>query len=160
MKKLILVLMFLFQGLAMAADGSSGCGPGWFVLKKNSLVSSSLRATTNGILMPTTTIGMTLGTSNCSKHDIVKNEQKSLHFVTQNYFELKAEMAKGQGEFIDSFAHTVGCSANSQALLKSELKGSYREIFSKSSATAEEVLGNIYKTIFSRNDLAKSCLSV
>ncbi len=160
MKKILIGLCFLFNGFLLASDGSSGCGPGWFILKKNSLVSSSLRSTTNGILMPTTTIGMTLGTSNCSKHSIVKNEIKSLHFVTQNYHELKSEIAKGEGEFIDTFASTVGCSEASGALLKSELRGNYKNIFKTSKSSAEEVLGNIYKTIFTKGDLTALCLSV
>ena len=91
MKTLILfILATVISGTAYGADGSSGCGPGWYILKDNSLVSSALRATTNGILVPVVTLGMTFGTSNCSKHKIVKKEKESLHFVTMNYFELKA----------------------------------------------------------------------
>ena len=68
MKKCLISLAILFSINAMAKDGSSGCGPGWYLLKKNSILSSSLRVTTNGIFFPTTTLGMTIGTSNCSKH--------------------------------------------------------------------------------------------
>ena len=44
----------------------------------NSLLSSSLRATTNAILL-NGTFGMTFGTSNCSKHSIVKKEFQKIH---------------------------------------------------------------------------------
>ena len=53
---------------AMAMDGSSGCGPAWYVFKENTILSSSLRGTTNGTLWPVVTIGMTFGTSNCANH--------------------------------------------------------------------------------------------
>ena len=58
MKKIILiVLVAMFSTQLLAADGSSGCGPGWYVTKKNSLLSSAIRATTNAILIPTVTLG-------------------------------------------------------------------------------------------------------
>lgn len=70
--KLFVVMAFLSSTtVVMAGDSSSGCGADWYIFKKNSLVSSSLRATTNAILL-NATFGMTFGTSNCSQHSIVK----------------------------------------------------------------------------------------
>lgn len=155
LKFIVLVSLFLSFNL-FAADGSSGCGPGWYILKENSLVSSSLRATTNGIFAPTTTIGMTLGTSNCSKHKIVLNEKKSLHFVTHNMPELMAEVSKGNGEYLSAFNETLGCNAKASAELKNKLKENYQSIFE--SDDAQKVLGNIYKTIFNNKKLAQDCI--
>ena len=156
MRSLLILALLVLSANVMAKDGSSGCGPGWYVLKENSLVSSSLRATTNGMLAPTTTIGMTLGTSNCSQHKIVLNEKKSLHFVTHNLPELKNEVAKGNGDYINAFNETLGCDKKAAQKLKIKLKGQYQDIFK--TENAQDVLGNIYKTIFSDKDLAQACL--
>lgn len=103
------ITLALFSSGAMAADGSSGCGPGWYLFKDNSLVSSALRATTNNFLFPVVTFGMTTGTSNCTKHQIVMKEKESLHFVTHNYPEVQVDIAKGEGEYLRSLATTIGC---------------------------------------------------
>jgi len=114
---------------AMASDGSSGCGPGWYVFKQNSLVSSSLRMTTNGILWPSVTVGMTLGTSNCAKHSIVQRSHRSLHFATYNRDSLMVDMAQGQGETLSAFAATWGCSWTSTERFGAVMQANYRQIF-------------------------------
>jgi hypothetical protein len=142
---------------ALAADGSSGCGPGWYVLKDNSLVSSSLRSTTNGMLFPVYTIGMTIGTSNCTQHKLVLKEQESLHFATMNHFELKSEIAKGHGEYLSAFAETMGCPAKAQDRLNEQLRLNYSKIYSDSMVRPEKVLEEVYHTIFSDRDLTNQC---
>lgn len=161
MKKFILSFaIVLFGAQTFAADGSSGCGPGWYILKDNSLISSALRATTNGFLFPVTTIGMTVGTSNCSKHKIVKKEQESLHFATMNYYELKGEVAKGSGKYLSAFATTMGCNAGSQEMLNAELKNNYKNIFPSNKVNPEATLLEVYKAIFNNKDLMNQCLRV
>jgi hypothetical protein len=103
----LLIGLGMFSSVTMAADSSSGCGLGWMVFQKNSLVSSSLRATTNTMFL--NTIAMTFGTSGCAKHDIVMNEKKAIHFAEANFEKIMQEMAQGNGEFISSFAQVLGC---------------------------------------------------
>lgn len=158
MKKLIVVLIgLLFTGQVMAADGSSGCGPGWYVFKNNSLVSSSLRATTNGILMPLQTLGMTFGTSNCSKHSIVKNEKRSLHLATMSYFELQADIAKGSGEHLAAFASTLGCSPSELGYVGLQFQKNYSTIYPDSQINPERALSEAYKVIFRDKHLINRC---
>lgn len=157
MMKVVLFVLLLSK-FAMAADGSSGCGPGWFLMKENSLLSSALRVTTNGILFPVTTIGMTVGTSNCSKHKIVIKEKESLHFVTHNYFELKSQVAMGSGTHISALSQTMGCSDASDQALSKSLKNSYSDIFENSNnSNPEKALTEIFKVILRNPDLAKKC---
>jgi len=146
-----------YSKFATAKDGSSGCGPGWYVLKKNSIVSSSLRATTNGILATTVTLGMTSGTSNCSKHSIVLNEQKSLHFSTENYFELIADIDKGEGEFLTAYAQTIGCKTGANKLFKQQVKANFNTIFPSTEVKPKRVLGEVYKVIFRNQKLTQFC---
>ena len=91
-----------------AADGSSGCGAGWYILKKNSLISSLSRSFTN--VMLSNTFGMTTGTSNCAKHSIVKNDFKAIHFTENSFEQLQTEMALGEGAYLLTLADLMGCS--------------------------------------------------
>ncbi len=158
MKSIISILFCFFISIsAFAKDGSSGCGPGWYLLKKNSIVSSSLRATTNAVFAPTVTIGMTFGTSNCSKHSIVKNEQKSLHFTNENYIELIAEVSKGEGEFLTAYAKTIGCKSSAHPLFKKEVKNNFSKIYPNTDINPERALGEVYKVIFRNKELTQLC---
>lgn len=147
----------LFSFQAFAADGSSGCGPGWYLFKENSLLSSALRATTNAVLFPVTTIGMTVGTSNCTQHKLVLKEKESLHFATMNHFELKNEVAKGQGEYLSAFASTMGCPAQAQRHLNQSLQKSFKNIYPGSEVAPSNVLIEVYKVILSDRELTQQC---
>ncbi len=103
---LILIALLSFFN-AKADDGSSGCGVGWMILKDNSLISSSFRSMTNGTF--SNTIGMTLGTSGCAKHKIVKNEELPVYFANANFDQLTLDMSKGDGPYLATLAYTLGC---------------------------------------------------
>ena len=92
---------------ASAEDTSSGCGLGWQVSQRQSLLSSAIRSTTDAFLP--NTFSMTSGTSGCAKHEIVKNDEKAVEFAVNNYNSIVVEMAEGHGEFLDGFAQALGC---------------------------------------------------
>ena len=142
---------------AMANDSSSGCGPGWYLVKDNSLVSSALRMTTNGFLFPVVTLGMTSGTSNCTQHSIVLHEKESLHFATQNYYELKGETAKGQGRYLSAFAQTIGCGSKAQDRFNTSIKAAYPNIFPADAQNPEKALTEVYKMILTDPELTSQC---
>jgi predicted RNA-binding protein YlxR (DUF448 family) len=154
---LLLATMFGLSFSSLASDGSSGCGPGWYVLQENSLVSSSLRATTNGFLFPVTTIGMTIGSSNCTRHKIVLKEKESLHFVSQNYFEFRSDSAKGRGAYLSALAETIGCKKSSEAVFNSSMKKNYKKVFGHKHSQPEKVLEEVYKIILRDSELVQSC---
>ena len=151
--RFLLLAVFLVTGMtstqALASDGSSGCGPGWYIFKETSLVSSAFRATTNGILVPVVTLGMTFGTSNCTQHKIVLKEKESLYFATQNHFELKTDIAKGGGEYLSAFATTIGCPASAQGRFNEKMRSGYSRVYPNRQVNPEQVLLETYKTIFS-----------
>lgn len=112
MKNLVLALLITFASVSMvtpafADDTSSGCGVGWMITKKQSLVSSSTRSTTNTVLP--NTFSMTSGTSGCAPHSIVKNDEKAVIFAVNNAEPLMVEMALGKGEYLKGFSQTLGC---------------------------------------------------
>ena len=157
LKMIGLVLIATFSVSAFAVDGSSGCGPGWYILKEDSIVSSALRATANSILFPVSTIGMTFGTSNCTQHKLVLKEKESLYFATMNKYELKRDMAKGEGEYLSAFAYTMGCLSSAQGRLNQSLRSSFSRVYPNSEVAPEQVLLEVYKTILSDSELTAKC---
>ncbi len=127
MASLFALALTLLSGSAMAADGSSGCGPGWYILKQNTMLSSVGRAITNSVLFPISTLGMTFGTSNCAKHSIVDQDKRSLHFATHSYDLLRQDMARGSGRHLDAYLATFGCNA----LARQNLAGQLQENFGR-----------------------------
>ncbi len=104
------VILFAYTQSSQAADSSSGCGLGWQVTQKQSLLSSAVRTTTNTFLP--NTFSMTSGTSGCQKHSIVKNDEEAVIYAVNNQHSLMMEMAEGKGEFLNAFAQTLGCDAS------------------------------------------------
>ena len=111
----------------MAMDGSSGCGPAWYIFKENTILSSSLRGTTNGTLWPVVTIGMTFGTSNCAHHTLVLNDQDSLQFATKSFEILRQDMAKGHGEHLNAYLASFGCNELVRPELSSQMQQAFKE---------------------------------
>jgi len=157
MKKLLLVLLALgFSPAVLAADGSSGCGAGWYILKKNSLLSSSLRTTTNALLF-NATFGMTFGTSNCQKHDIVQLDKEDLYYAEANKEFLTIEMAEGRGEYVATFARTLGCDGAIVNEFGTYTRSRYEKIFSSPSLPAAEMLRNVKRELRANPELKARC---
>lgn len=142
---------------ARAADSSSGCGPGWYVLKENSLLSSTLRSTTNGILFPTYTFGMTTGTSNCAQHKVIYNDKRDLHFVAMNRELLMKEMAEGTGESLAAFAATLRCSVAVEARFGQVSQAHFEEIWSSDVVANEVVVDQVRSVVRGDALLASGC---
>jgi hypothetical protein len=155
--KAALALALLSATSAFAADGSSGCGPGWYIFKENTLVSSSLRNTTNGYSSPIVTTGMTFGTSNCAQHKLVMNDKRGLHFVTHNTNNLLAETSMGQGESLGALASAMGCGWKSQARFNDAMKANFDGIFSITEPSPTEIYGQMINVVGSDPELAANC---
>ena len=142
------------MSVAKAEDQSSGCGLGWMILKKNSLVSSSLRQTTNVFAL--NTIAMTSGTSGCAKHDIVLKEKAAQYFAEANYQKLQFEMAEGKGEHLESFAKILGCHDQVASNAGLVFQKNYSQIFSTDTVAPQQMLIEAARSL-STSDVARSC---
>ncbi len=149
------IFLSLFVGApALADDGSSGCGLGWMVTKRKSLLSSLVRNYTN--ITGSATSGMTSGTSGCDKHSIVKNEKAAEHFAESNHNQLMIEMALGQGQYLTSFAQVMGCK-NADAEFAKATRSSYESIYTSDQVTPAQVIQNTKFEINKNPNLAKAC---
>ena len=154
---LAIAALFAAPSLSFAADQSSGCGAGWYIFKKNSLVSSYLRSSTNSLLS-NNTFGMTSGTSNCAKHDIVQKEKESLYFAEANQENLMVEMAQGQGENLQAFALTLGCSPDVMSDFGQMTQKQYNVIYPSATVAPAQVLERVKAQIYTHPVLAQGCV--
>lgn len=153
MKLIIGLLALVATTSAFAADSSSGCGMGYEVAPNQSLVSSSTRSIVNATF--SNSIAMTLGTSGCAKHSIVKNEAKGIHFAEANMNQLAVEMARGNGEFVASFASVYGC--NDASAFGSMVQSNYESVLPSTNTTGVELYNNVKTQIRNNASLSASC---
>src|SRR3954470_24475429 len=123
MKKITAVsfALGLMPALALAVGNHpmSGCGLGYLLFsnKDNDKVTQVLGATTNGTF-GTQTFGISSGTSGCTEDGAVKVARATEIYAEVNLDTLRQEIAKGDGEFVTTFASLLGASeANRPSLV-------------------------------------------
>lgn len=141
MKRVLIFGLFLFSAVSHAEDKSSGCGLGWKVTSRNSLLSSYTRSITNA--STSSTSGMTSGTSGCDRHSIVKQDMKDIHFAESNFHSLMMEMAKGQGDYLKGFAMVMGCSEQQAVQFANMSQRNYQILFPVQGTTPYQLVNDV-----------------
>jgi hypothetical protein len=148
--RILMVLGALFLAFsAHGEDKSNGCGLGWKVAPQTSLISSYTRGITN--FTTSSTSGMTSGTSGCDHHSIVNNDKKDIHFAEANYHSLMIEMAKGQGEFLNGFAMTLGCGPSEASQFAEISQKNYDRLFPAKDSNPIQLLDSVKGTLSESN---------
>ncbi len=138
------------------ADNSVGCGLGSMIFKDNTLLSSTSRVTTNNLFL-NQYFGVTSGTSGCTRHDIVMNEKSHIHYAEVNLEQLSLEMAKGDGQFVSTFAMTLGCSDAVTPAFNKMTKQNYENIFTNENVKAADMLKNLGTSLRQDKNLTQNC---
>ena len=128
------------------AGNMAGCGLGSMIFKNNDQVSQILAATTNGI-SGNQTFGITSGTLGCNKDGAMAQNEELNIFTSKNMEKLAADMSKGQGETLNTFAELKGISADQKAQFFASVQKNFGKIFTKENITAGEVLHNLDSVI-------------
>ena len=131
---------------AYAGQNMAGCGLGSMIFKKNDNVSQILAATTNGI-SGNQTFGITSGTLGCNPDGAMAQNEELNIFTSKNMEKLAADMSKGQGETLNTFAELNGVSADQKPQFFAALQKNFNKIFTKENITAGEVLQNVSSVI-------------
>ena len=135
--------LFLMVGVAQAAPhGSAGCGLGSVIFGDSEGFSQVFAATTNGSSY-SQTFGITSGTSNCGSSGSVKDAVSQ--FIETNRETLAKDIARGEGESINSIAKLAGC--QNSASVATELKSNFKTIFPNAKASNKDVSTNIINTM-------------
>jgi hypothetical protein len=135
--------------------GMAGCGLGSILFGEQPGMIQIVAATFNGTA-GSQTFGITSGTSNCT--DGGSHGDHAALFITANREALEKDIARGNGETIDSLSQIMGCSSAQQ--LGSTLQHNYRSIFPSQKAPTDGVVDSIMNTVKSDSQLSHSCSSI
>jgi hypothetical protein len=146
MRKLIavaFVLSLVLPAAVMAAGNHTmaGCGLGYVLFGHgdNSRIMQILAATTNGT-SGNQTFGITTGTSGCTEDGAVKFVKEVEVFAEVNLDTLRLEMAKGEGEFVESFAYLLGASDAQVPQVVKMFQDNYDYLYSTPDTTSGQML--------------------
>lgn len=144
MKALLVVVAMVFAGAAFAGGyGDAGCGLGSVVFGNKQGFTQVFAATTNGTF-GSQTFGISSGTSNCGG-----SGKEATAFIEVNKASLKNDIAKGQGETVNSLSEMYGC--KSSAAFGKALQNNYSDVFKTNEA---ESINLHIKSVIVDNKLA------
>lgn len=154
MKKVVTVsfiaITLFCLGTAVWADQKNyGCGLGSMVFEGNDgLISQVSAATTNGTF-GNQTFGITSGTSNCEQFKTFTSNEKINTFVAENMDSLAKDIARGQGEYLDTFAALIAVPESKKTELYALLQANFSKIYTSDTVSNLDVLRNIDSVIAS-----------
>ena len=137
-------MMIALAGMGWAVDPkNTGCGLGSMAFEgQNGLMSQTAAATTNGIF-GNQTFGITSGTLNCEQYkDFAYNERVGV-FVAENMDNLATDIARGQGEYVNTLAVLMEVPDVKKASFRSQLQAHFSDIYTSDKVTHSEVVQNI-----------------
>jgi hypothetical protein len=141
----ILVSFFVLPASVCFAvnQKNTGCGLGSIVMQGNDgLVFQVLAATTNGT-SGNQTFGMTSGTSNCEKPNRFVSIERINTYVADNMDNLANDIAKGNGEYLNTLAVLMDVPENSRAGFYSKLQNNFSRIYPSTDISSTDVVKNI-----------------
>jgi hypothetical protein len=155
MKKLVVIvlaafLVVTFAGASFAAPKENvGCGLGYIAFKgKDGLLSQTFAATTNGTF-GNQTFGITSGTLECEQYSTFAANEKLNKFVSDNMDNLAVDIARGQGEYLNTLAVLLEVPEGERARLYSKLQTHFSDIYTSETVTHADVLKNIETVVTS-----------
>jgi len=144
MKKVLLVVFALSMTLVLVSGdlfaNNSGVGIGSVLLKgQRGKVMEVIAVTLNGC-SGTITFGITTGTSGYREGQAVGVNLVDV-YVAENMDSLANDIAKGEGEYLDTLAHLM--KVENKDAFKSNLHNNFNKIFTSKDVTSKEVVANI-----------------
>ena len=156
MQKLIGFVFLSLVVSQVSLANSAGCGLGSLIFQKDTILSQTLAETFNGS-SSSQLFGITSGTSNCTAHGIVMQEQEAKVYAESNLPSLKIEMARGQGESLNAFSQILGCQDSSSFAQMTKAK--YSVIFPTQDVKSDDVVEHVKTEIKNDSHLKESCSS-
>ncbi len=120
-----------------------GCGLGTMAFEgQNGLLSQTAAATTNGT-SGNQTFGITSGTLDCEQYKTFTSNEKVDTFVAENMDNLARDIARGQGEYLNTLAVLMDVPDGRQNAFRSHLQVHFSDIYTSEKVTHSEVIKNI-----------------
>jgi hypothetical protein len=139
---LTLISAFVLVGSASYAN-NIGCGLGAVLLKgKQGRIFELLGTCLNGTCA-NQTFAITFGTLGYKEGAAIGMNVEVENFVAQNMDSLATDMAKGNGEYLDTLASLM--KADDKTAFSTKMKANFNSIYTSSAVTSTEVVANIYR---------------
>jgi len=142
---LVLALLIATPALAdIASDTGPGCGLGKMFMGqpnftgKHHIMQQVFAATTNQTGFQT--FAISFGTSGCTNDGVFVSNQKVNAFAEINLDHLRQDMARGQGEYLASFAALIGVKADRRNDFYALTQENFSTLFKSDRTTAQEML--------------------
>lgn len=151
MKKFVMVVMvvalsLMVAGSAMSMEkkkyGDAGCGLGGMVIGNEPGFIQLVATFLNGICS-NQTFGITSGTLGCAAPTRSAKNDRLNEFVVANMDNLARDIAKGQGETLDSFAELMQVPATQRIAFNHKLQANFAVIFPSENVVLADVVDNI-----------------
>lgn len=143
-KGIVLAAVLVFATVAPAmADKDIGCGLGTQLMAGQSgTLFKVLGATTNGTF-GNQTFGITSGTLGCHQGGVVTADARLQMFAGANMDNLARDMAKGEGETLDAFAHLMSISDADKEHFFRFTQAHFGDLFARETTTAGDMLASL-----------------
>jgi hypothetical protein len=141
---MVITFVIVLSGTAFALnEKNTGCGLGSILFEnQDGLSSQTFAVTTNGTF-GNQTFGITSGTSNCERPKNYTSNQKLLDFVAANMDNLARDIARGNGEYVNTLAVLIGVSEGQRTPFCETLQSNFSKIYTSKNVTHIDVLNNI-----------------
>ncbi len=139
----VVITVAAFVSVSYAGQSNYGCGLGSILFKgKDGLVSQTCAVTSNGIC-GNQTFGITSGTLNCTQFQGLVSNEKINIFVAENMDNLAKDIAKGNGEYLNTLAVLMEVKEGERTDLYKKLQSNFAKIYSSDKITHIDVINNI-----------------
>lgn len=130
-------------GNVFAEQKNTGCGLGAMIFGHNESLVSQVAAAGLNWAFCSQPLGISAGTSECERPEALVRSPRVKDFVASNMDALACDMARGEGEYLDTLAVLLEVPEASRAGFYARLKADFAGIYSKDSITSDEVLSRI-----------------
>jgi hypothetical protein len=147
------------SGVALAQESgqtadSTGCGIGTNLFEGQSGVGPQIMAvTTNGLL--TNTFSVTSGTAGCNSDGVVALPTDVRVIVASSLDGLARDVARGEGETLESLADAMTIDEGDKLLFRTELQGNFDRIFPADNVSGDEVWAHIHAVMTENETLRR-----
>lgn len=122
---------------------SAGCGVGTILFEgQKGPVPQVLAVTTNGSL-GNQTFGISSGTLGCERDAVVRSPTEVRMLLISSLDNLATDVARGQGETLDSLAALMAVEPDDRARFFASLQGDFGRLFPSQDVTVDEVIVSI-----------------
>lgn len=152
MKKLALVTVLLSASSSAYADAPGGpnCGWGNMLFEGKAGAGYHFMASTFNSSFGNNTFGMTSGTNGCSTRGRLTYSGKNAMTVSQIMTEFSEDVAKGNGEALDTVAVVFGIDKQDRSVFAEMAHANFEKLFPSENVSAEHVVDTLF--VLMKND--------